>query len=80
MKTALQPKPEPEMKQETPPMPDMAKASFGKMAPFWPLKNLIAVNPLQGLEDLPVEEALKLGAAYFQQSQPLGERQCIYIY
>ena len=69
MKTALQPKPEPEMKQETPPMPDMAKASFGKMAPFWPLKNLIAVNPLQGLEDLPVEEALKLGAAYFQQSQ-----------
>lgn len=40
--------------------------SFQKMAPFWPLKNLIAVNPLQGLEDLSVEEALATGAAYFQ--------------
>ena len=30
---------------------DLAKASFKKIAPFWPLKNLIAVNPLQGLED-----------------------------
>ncbi len=47
--------------------PDLAKASFAKIAPFWPLKNLIAVNPLQGLEDLPIEDALHLGAAYFQQ-------------
>lgn len=36
------------------------------IAPFWPLKNLIAVNPLQGLEDLPFEEALTQGARYFQ--------------
>jgi len=42
--------------------------SFNTIAPFWPLKNLIAVNPLQGLEDLPVEEALPLGSAYFQQA------------
>lgn len=41
--------------------------SFTKIAPFWPLKNLIAVNPLQGLEDLPIEEALKAGVAYFEQ-------------
>lgn len=42
--------------------------SFNTIAPSWPLKNLIAVNPLQGLEDLPVEEALPLGSAYFQQT------------
>lgn len=42
--------------------------SFKIIAPFWPLKNLIAVNPLQGFEDLPIEEALPLGSAYFQQA------------
>lgn len=57
--------------QETPPfqtMLDIVKQSFKLIAPFWPLKNLIAVNPLQGLEDLPIEEALKAGAVYFEQS------------
>jgi len=48
---------------------DLAKKSFQKIAPFWPLKNFIAVNPLQGLEDLPIEEALKTGLAYFQQPE-----------
>ena len=43
--------------------------SFKTIAPFWPLKNLIAVNPLQGLEDLPIEDALNIGAAYFEQSE-----------
>lgn len=43
--------------------------SFKKIAPFWPLKNLVAVNPLQGLEDLPIEEAFKTAAAYFQQQE-----------
>ncbi|GAB4184669.1 MAG: DUF2309 domain-containing protein [Simkaniaceae bacterium] len=42
--------------------------SFRKISPFWPLKNLIAVNPLQGLEEMPMEDALCIGAAYFQQS------------
>ena len=46
---------------------DIIIQSFKKIAPFWPLKNLIAVNPLQGLEDLPFEEALKMSAAYFEQ-------------
>ncbi len=46
---------------------DLVSQSFKKIAPFWPLKNLIAVNPLQGLEDLPIEDALILGSAYFQQ-------------
>ena len=28
------------------------------VAPVWPLKTFIAVNPLQGLENLPFEEAV----------------------
>ncbi|ULQ55884.1 DUF2309 domain-containing protein [Flavihumibacter rivuli] len=43
------------------------KESWASIAPFWPLKHLVAVNPLGGLVDLPFEEALKLGQAYFQQ-------------
>lgn len=50
------------------PIADLVKEAWQRTAPFWPLKNLIAVNPLQGLEDLPIEEALKTGAAYFQQA------------
>ena len=46
---------------------DAINQSFKKIAPFWPLKNLIAVNPLQGLEDHPIEDALKLAAVYFEQ-------------
>ena len=65
------------MKQEILQAPDIAKASFAKIAPFWPLKNLIAVNPLQGLEDVPIEEALKLGAAYFQQTQLPKEMEAV---
>ena len=77
MKTGIQHKPEAEMNQETLQMPDRAKASFGKVAPFWPLKNLIAVNPLQGLEDLPVEDALNLGAVYFQQKKLPQEMEAV---
>jgi uncharacterized protein YbcC (UPF0753/DUF2309 family) len=40
--------------------------AWQKIAPCWPIKHLIAVNPLQGLEDLPFEEALMEGYAYFQ--------------
>lgn len=49
-------------------IPDLVAQSFGYIAPSWPLENLIAVNPLQGLESMPIEEALTLGAAYFQQA------------
>ncbi len=45
----------------------LVSESFKVIAPFWPLKNLIAVNPLQGLEDLPIEEALNTAARYFEQ-------------
>lgn len=49
--------------------------SWSKIAPFWPLKNLIAVNPLSGFEDLPFEDALKQGQAYFQQNDLPEEMQ-----
>ncbi len=40
--------------------------SWNKLAPTWPLKNLVAVNPLCGFEGLSFEEALCVGQAYFQ--------------
>lgn len=43
--------------------------SWKKIAPFWPLKNLIAVNPIAGFEDLKFEEALRQANAYFQQQE-----------
>lgn len=48
-------------------MQNIVEKSWTKIAPFWPLKNLVAVNPLQGFEDLPFEEAIIEGYAYFQQ-------------
>lgn len=46
---------------------NLVQSCFAKVAPFWPLQNLIAVNPLQGFEDFPIEDALKAGATYFEQ-------------
>lgn len=43
--------------------------SFRNIAPYWPLKNLIAVNPLQGLEDLPFDQALDIANVYFEQKE-----------
>lgn len=48
-------------------MDTLIKESWKKISPFWPLKNLIAVNPLQGFEDLTIEEALLEAAVHFQQ-------------
>lgn len=45
----------------------LIKESWEVIAPFWPLKNLIAVNPLQGFETLAIEDALLKSMAYFQQ-------------
>lgn len=47
----------------------LVNESWAKIAPFWPLKNLIAVNPLQGLETLAFEQALIEGGAYFAQKE-----------
>ena len=50
-------------------MEHIIKESWKIIAPFWPLKNLIAVNPLQGLEDLPFEEALGKASHYFESKE-----------
>jgi len=44
-----------------------AQNAWKNMAPFWPLENLIACNPLQGLENFPFEQALKKAEIYFEQ-------------
>lgn len=67
MKLALKHKSELIIALEISNISNIVKTSFAKIAPFWPLKNLIATNPLQGFEDLPIEDALKSGAAYFEQ-------------
>jgi len=68
MKTAMKIHQHTITEQETSPITDAITQAWQKIAPFWPLKNLIAVNPLQGLENLPIEEALVEGASYFQQA------------
>lgn len=50
-------------------MIDAIESAWSVVAPFWPLKNIIAVNPLSGLEDHPFEVALKEGQVYFQQKE-----------
>ena len=50
-------------------MKDIIKESWKIIAPFWPLKNLIAVNPLQGLEDLEFEDALTKASSYFESEE-----------
>lgn len=43
--------------------------AWNNIAPTWPLKNLIAANPLAGLEHLSFEEAMIQGDAYFRQKE-----------
>jgi hypothetical protein len=40
--------------------------SWSKIAPCWPLENIIAVNPLSGFEDLHFQEALDKSHLYFR--------------
>ena len=48
------------------------KNSWNKAPITWPLKNIIASNPLRGFEDLPFEAAVKKASQYFQkQSLPV---------
>ncbi len=66
--TSIQYEKRPPVEEDNVNLCNVITSSFSKIAPFWPLQNLIAVNPLQGCEDLPIEDALKIGAAYFEQS------------
>lgn len=40
--------------------------SWQKIPPLWPLKSAIAVNPLYGMENKPIEQALLEAAIYFE--------------
>ncbi len=62
------------MKQKNPPIVEevdsirtLTKNSFLKISPFWPLQNMVAVNPLKGFEDMPIEEAFNNAQRYFEQ-------------
>jgi len=46
-------------------MKNLSREVWNKIAPTWPLSNVIACNPLQGFEDLEFEDALKLGVDLF---------------
>lgn len=43
--------------------------AWSKIAPTWPLENIIACNPLQGFENLKFEKALQEGSKLFIQNQ-----------
>lgn len=47
---------------------ELVAESWRIIAPYWPLKNLNAVNPLHGLEHRPIEEALAVAEAHFQKA------------
>lgn len=55
------------IEKENQAMKELSKAAWKNIAPFWPLENLIACNPLQGFENLPFKEALKKASVYFEQ-------------
>ena len=40
--------------------------SWKKIAPFWPLSKLVAVNPLRGFEESSIEQSMIQAAAFFQ--------------
>jgi uncharacterized protein YbcC (UPF0753/DUF2309 family) len=42
--------------------------AFEKIAPVWPLQDMVAVNPLRGLEGLAFQKAMNLSYQLFQQS------------
>ena len=42
-------------------------ASWSKIPPCWPLKNMVAVNPMSGFEDLPFDKACEQADRLFRQ-------------
>ncbi len=50
------------------PLSDLIKQAWDVIPPVWPLENIIACNPLQGLESFSFEEACVIGSSYFQKS------------
>ncbi|MEM1283460.1 MAG: putative inorganic carbon transporter subunit DabA [Chlamydiota bacterium] len=46
---------------------ELINKAWSKLAPFWPIKEFVGVNPLQGFIDKPIEEALVAAESFFQQ-------------
>ena len=44
----------------------LVQEAWKVIAPFWPLSHLVSINPLYGLEELDIEQALVKAAALFQ--------------
>lgn len=55
----------------------LSKQAWQKISPVWPLKTFISRNPLQGLEHLSFEEALKQSNYYFEQTSLPPEMEAI---
>lgn len=53
----------------------LIKQAFIKITPTWPLQNLVATNPLKGLENISFERALSEAETLFQQKD-LPEGMC----
>lgn len=53
---------------------DAIQSCWEKVAPFWPLKNLIATNPFQGFLDYSFCEAIKLSKTYYEKK----DSQCFF--
>lgn len=58
VKTHTHNKSQPQPVRTTSEVEKALEVSWANLAPFWPLKNLIAVNPLQGFIEQPFEESL----------------------
>ncbi len=56
---------------------EITDIAWEKIMPLWPLKNLIACNPLHGFENLPLEEALLEGFAHFEQTSLSSSMQAV---
>jgi len=56
-----------ELKNKKITIDELSEHAWKNIAPCWPLKNMVAANPLQGLEELEFESALTQAAFYYQQ-------------
>ena len=67
MRQATPKKTSPDLVKEPTSMDTLVQDSWSHIAPFWPLKSLVAVSPLKGFEHKSFEDALHDGYASFEQ-------------
>ena len=54
-------------------MANSCNGAWGKISPSWPLKNVIACNPLKGFEDLNFKDAVSEGFRFFEKGSVSGD-------